>query len=229
MAYFDMNPLLAKMLDSAEGVSDLNLSVGKPPQVEIEGKLQAVPYVGVEKLAAYQTELIAMRLLRGKRDLIEKLLRTGSVDLSYSLAHKTRFRVNIFSQRGSYSVVFRVIPNKIPTVEELGIPTQLNEITEERNGIVLVTGPTGSGKSTTLAALLNKMNYEKAIHIITIEDPVVSQFEKFKLRHYRRSHRVSLPGDERHYQPARSRRRHRDVFTRSPRRPSASAQGDSRG
>ncbi len=101
MAYFDMNPLLAKMLDSAEGVSDLNLSVGKPPQVEIEGKLQAVPYAGVEKLSPYQTELIAMRLLRGKRDLIEKLLRTGSVDLSYSLAHKTRFRVNIFSQRGS--------------------------------------------------------------------------------------------------------------------------------
>ena len=172
MAYFDMNPLLVKMLDSAAGVSDLNLSVGKPPQVEIEGKLQAVPYAGVEKLAPYQTELIAMRLLRGKRDLVEKLLRSGSVDLSYSLPGKARFRVNIFSQRGSYSVVLRVIPNKIPTVQELGIPTQLNEITEERNGIVLVTGPTGSGKSTTLAALLNKMNHEKAIHIITIEDPI---------------------------------------------------------
>ena len=131
MAYFDINPLLTKMLDSAAGVSDLNLSVGKPPQVEIEGKLQAVPYAGVEKLSPYQTELIAMRLLRGKRDLTEKLLRSGSVDLSYSLAQKTRFRVNIFAQRGSYSVVF----------------------TEERTGIVLVTGPTGSGKSTTLAAL----------------------------------------------------------------------------
>jgi len=172
MAYFDLNPLLTKMLDSATGVSDLNLSVGKPPQVEIEGKLQAVSYAGVEKLSPYQTELIAMRLLRGKRDLIERLLRTGSVDLSYSLVHKTRFRVNIFAQRGSYSVVFRVIPNKIPTVEELGIPAQLNEVTEERNGIVLVTGPTGSGKTTTLAALLNKMNREKAIHIITIEDPI---------------------------------------------------------
>lgn len=172
MAYFDLNPLLAKMLDSAAGVSDLNLSVGKPPQVEIEGKLQPVPYAGIERLAPYQTELIAMRLLRGKRDLTEKLLRTGSVDLSYSLAQKTRFRVNIFAQRGSYSIVLRVIPNKIPTVEELGIPTQLNEITQERNGIVLVTGPTGSGKSTTLAALINKMNRENAIHIITIEDPI---------------------------------------------------------
>lgn len=172
MAYFDLNPLLAKMLDSAAAVSDLNLSVGKPPQVEIEGKLQAVPYAGIEKLAPYQTELIAMRLLRGKRDLTERLLRTGSVDLSYSLAQKTRFRVNIFAQRGSYSIVLRVIPNKIPTVEELGIPPQLNEITQERTGIVLVTGPTGSGKSTTLAALINKMNREKAIHIITIEDPI---------------------------------------------------------
>ncbi len=172
MAYFDLNPLLATMLESAAGVSDLNLSVGKPPQVEIEGRLQPVSYAGIEKLAPYQTELVATRLLRGRRDLTERLLRYGSVDLSYSLAQKTRFRVNIFSQRGSYSVVLRVIPNKIPTVEDLGIPPQLNEITQERTGIVLVTGPTGSGKSTTLAALLNKMNREQAIHIITIEDPI---------------------------------------------------------
>jgi len=172
MAYFDLNPLLAKMLEVAPDISDLNLSVGKPPQVEVSGKLQGVPYAGVEKLSPYQTELIAMRLLGGKRDLIERLLRTGSVDLSYSLAQRTRFRVSIFSQRGSYSVVLRVIPNRIPTVEELGLPPQVNEITEERTGIVLVTGPTGSGKSTTLAAVINKLNHEKAIHVITIEDPI---------------------------------------------------------
>ena len=172
MAFFDVNPLLAKMLDVAPGISDLNLSVGKPPQVEVEGQLRPVPFAGIERLAPYQVELVAMRLLRGKRDLTERLLRTGSVDLSYSLAQKTRFRVNVFSQRGSYSVVLRVIPNRIPTVEELGLPQQLNEITQERTGIVLVTGPTGSGKSTTLAALINKMNREKSIHIITIEDPI---------------------------------------------------------
>jgi twitching motility protein PilT len=172
MGFFDVNPLLAKMLDAAPGISDLNLSVGKPPQVEIEGQLRPVPFAGIERLAPYHVELVAMRLLRGKRDLTERLLRTGSVDLSYSLPQKTRFRVNVFSQRGSYSVVLRVIPNKIPTVEELGLPAQLNEITEERNGIVLVTGPTGSGKSTTLAALINKMNREKSIHVITIEDPI---------------------------------------------------------
>jgi twitching motility protein PilT len=113
-----------------------------------------------------------MRLLQGKRDLADKLLRTGSADLSYSLAKRTRFRVSVFSQRGSYSIVLRVIPSTIPTIADLGLPPQLNDIAEERNGIVLVTGPTGSGKSTTLAAILKKMNQEKPIHIITIEDPI---------------------------------------------------------
>jgi twitching motility protein PilT len=172
MAYFDLDPLLETMLDVSPGISDLNLSVGRPPQVELDGQLRPVAYAGIERLLPYQTELIAMRLLAGKRDLAEKLVKTGSVDLSYSLAKRTRFRVNVFAQRGSYSIVLRVIPNKIPTVEELGIPPQLNEIGNERNGIVLVTGPTGSGKSTTLAAVINKINHDKAIHIITIEDPI---------------------------------------------------------
>ena len=172
MAYFDLDPLLEAMLDSAPNISDLNLSVGRPPQVEVDGQLRAVPYMGIERLLPYQTELIVMRLLAGKRDLAEKLIRTGSADLSYSLARRTRFRVNVFAQRGTYSIVLRVIPNKIPTVEELGIPPQLNQIAEERNGIVLLTGPTGSGKSTTLAAIISRINRDKAIHIITIEDPI---------------------------------------------------------
>jgi twitching motility protein PilT len=172
VAYFDLDPLLETMLDFSPGISDLNLSVGRPPQVELDGQLRPIAYAGIERLLPYQTELIAMRLLAGKRDLAEKLVRTGSVDLSYSLAKRTRFRVNVFAQRGSYSIVLRVIPNKIPTVEELGIPPQLNEVGDERNGIVLVTGPTGSGKSTTLAAIINKINRDKALHIITIEDPI---------------------------------------------------------
>jgi twitching motility protein PilT len=172
MAYFDLDPLLETMLDAAPDISDLNLSVGRPPQVEVDGQLRTVSYAGIERLMPYQTELIAMRLLANKRDLADRLVKTGSADLSYSLARRTRFRVNVFSQRGSYSIVLRVIPNTIPTVEELGIPPQLNEIANERNGIVLVTGPTGSGKSTTLAAIINKLNREKAIHIITIEDPI---------------------------------------------------------
>jgi twitching motility protein PilT len=172
MPYFDLDPLLETMLDAAPGISDLNLSVGRPPQVEVDGALRPVPYAGVERLLPYQTELIALRLLANKRDLAEKLVKTGSVDLSYSLARRTRFRVNVFAQRGSFSIVLRVIPNKIPTVEELGLPAALNDIGSERNGIVLVTGPTGSGKSTSLAAVINKINREKAIHIITIEDPI---------------------------------------------------------
>ena len=172
MPYFDVDPLLEAMLDVAPGVSDLNLSVGAPPQVEVDGQLRGVPYASVDRLMPYHTELIAMRLLRGKKDLADRLVTTGSADLSYSLPRRTRFRVNVFSQRGTYSIVLRVIPNKIPTIEELGIPKQLGEIARERNGIVLITGPTGSGKSTTLASLINKMNHEKAIHIVTIEDPI---------------------------------------------------------
>jgi len=172
VGYFEIDPLLETMLDLAPDISDLNLSVGRPPQVEVDGQLRPVPFSGLEKLLPYHTEIVAMRLLGGKRDLVDKLVRTGSTDLSYSLARRTRFRVNIFSQRGSLSIVLRVIPNRVPTVENLGLPQQLNEITRERNGIVLVTGPTGSGKSTSLAAIIDKINREQAIHIITIEDPI---------------------------------------------------------
>ncbi len=172
MPYFDLDPLLETMLDYSPGISDLNLSVGRPPQVELDGQLKTVAYAGLERLLPYHTELIAMRLMAGKRDLADRLVKTGSADLSYSLAKRTRFRVNVFAQRGTYSIVLRVIPNRVPTVEDLGIPTQLNDIADERNGIVLVTGPTGSGKSTTLAAIINKMNLEKSMHIITIEDPI---------------------------------------------------------
>jgi twitching motility protein PilT len=172
MAYFDLDPLLERMLDAAPGISDLNLSVGRPPQVEVDGHLRPVEIPGLERLLPYQTELIAMRLLGNKPDMADRLVRSGSVDLSYSLAQRTRFRVSVFAQRGTFSIVLRVIPNRIPTIEELGIPPQLNQIADERNGIVLVTGPTGSGKSTTLAALIHKINREQPVHVITIEDPI---------------------------------------------------------
>lgn len=172
MPLFDVDPLLEAMLDAAPGISDLNLSVGRPPQVEVDGYLRPVAFAGLERLAPYHTEVIALRLMGHKRDLADKLVRTGSVDLSYSLSRRTRFRVNVFAQRGSYSIVLRVIPNNVPTVAELGLPAQLERIAEERNGIVLVTGPTGSGKSTTLAAVIHHINREKAVHVITIEDPI---------------------------------------------------------
>ena len=172
MAYFDPEQLFEAMVDAAPDVSDLNLSVGAAPQIEVDGKLRGVEFAGLKRLLPYHTELIAMRLLNDNVELADRLIETGSVDLSYSLRQKARFRVNVFSQRGTYSIVLRVIANEVPRFEDLGLPSTLKAIANERNGIVLLTGPTGSGKSTTLAAIIDKMNEEREIHIITIEDPI---------------------------------------------------------
>jgi twitching motility protein PilT len=160
------------MLSVAENISDLNFSVGRPPQVEINGKLTPVDIKGLRTLTPYQTEIIAMALLEGNFDGAERLVQTGSADISYSLPSRTRFRVNIFKQRGSISVVMRVIPMYVPTIKSLNLPPQLGDISHLKNGIVLLTGPTGSGKSSTLAAIIDKINNEYAYHIITIEDPI---------------------------------------------------------
>jgi twitching motility protein PilT len=172
MSYFDLPPILEKMLSVAENISDLNFSVGRPPQVEINGKLTPVDIKGLRTLTPYQTEIIAMALLEGNFDGAERLVQTGSADISYSLPSRTRFRVNIFKQRGSISVVMRVIPMYVPTIKSLNLPPQLGEISHLKNGIILLTGPTGSGKSSTLAAIIDKINNEYAYHIITIEDPI---------------------------------------------------------
>ncbi len=164
--------LLEFMLAYAPNISDLNFSVGRAPLVEDNGELIEVPIKGLSRLSPYQTEQIALHLMHNDKLLIRKLLKQGSADLSYSIPGKTRFRVNIFSQRGTYSIVLRVIPNGVPTVEEMGLPPVINRIADERNGIVLLTGPTGSGKSTTLAAIINRINENKAYHIVTIEDPI---------------------------------------------------------
>jgi twitching motility protein PilT len=160
------------MLLVSDKISDLNFSVGQPPQVEINGKLTPVQPLGMQKLSPYQTEIIAMTLMHGHPDAAEKLARTGTADLSYSLPSRARFRVNIFQQRGVYSIVMRVIPTEIPTLKSLGLPPQLAEISELRNGLVLVTGPTGSGKSSTQAAIIDIINEKKQYHIVTIEDPI---------------------------------------------------------
>jgi twitching motility protein PilT len=172
MKYFDLPPVIEQMLKVSENISDLNFSVGQAPQVEVDGRLQAVQPLGLQKLTPYQTEVIAMTLMQGNPDAAYRLAHSGSTDLSYSLHSRTRFRVNIFQQRGTYSIVMRVIPTAIPTLEELSLPPQLAEIAELRNGIVLVTGPTGSGKSTTLAAVIDLINQKQHYHIVTIEDPI---------------------------------------------------------
>ncbi|MBD0373138.1 MAG: PilT/PilU family type 4a pilus ATPase [Pyrinomonadaceae bacterium] len=172
MSFFDLPPIIERMLLVSDKISDLNFSVGQPPQVEINGKLTPVQPLGLQKLSPYQTEIIAMSLMDGNPEAAERLANTGTADLSYSLPSRTRFRVNIFQQRGTYSIVMRVIPTEVPTIKSLGLPPQLAEISDLRNGIVLLTGPTGSGKSSTLAAIIDLINEQKHYHVITIEDPI---------------------------------------------------------
>lgn len=169
----ELDYILGTMLDAYKDVSDLNITVDKPLQVETSGQLAPVAIQpNVDHLTPFQTEMIALNLVGGSRRLTEDLLKTGSCDSSYSLQGKARFRVNIFSQRGNYSIVLRKLNTRIPTLQELKLPEIFQQVAKEKTGLVLVTGATGSGKSTTLAALLNEINETKSIHIITLEDPV---------------------------------------------------------
>src|ERR1700730_6230288 len=164
--------IVATMLQVSKQVSDLIFSPGRAPQIEINGQLKEVNIAGVGKLLPEATQRIATDLI-GKHEIVaSKLEKEGSTDLSYSLPGIARFRVNVFRQRGTYAIVMRVIPQTISDLASLNLPAHLCEIAELRNGIVLVTGPTGSGKSSTLAAILNKINDEKPYHVITIEDPI---------------------------------------------------------
>ena len=172
MSFFDLPPVIERMLLVSDKISDLNFSVGQLPQVEINGKLTPVQPLGLQKLTPYQTEIIAMALLHDNPEAAERLVKTGTADLSYSLPSRARFRCNIFQQRGVYSIVMRVIPTDIPTLNSLNLPTQLSEIAELRNGLVLITGPTGSGKSSTLAAVIDIINETKHYHVVAIEDPI---------------------------------------------------------
>jgi twitching motility protein PilT len=172
MSFFDLPPIIERMLLVSDKISDLNFSVGQLPQVEVNGKLTPVQPLGLQKLTPYQTEIIAMTLLQENSEAAERLVKTGTADLSYSLPSRARFRVNIFQQRGVYSIVMRVIPTDIPTLASLSLPEQLAEIAELRNGLVLITGPTGSGKSSTLAAIVDTINESKHYHVVAIEDPI---------------------------------------------------------
>src|ERR1700676_3529123 len=164
--------LIAAMLKSNGHVSDLIFSPGRAPQIEVSGQLVELKYKGLERLTAADTKSIAYDIMGDNEHPLRKLDQDGSADLSYGLPGVGRFRVNIFRQRGSCAIVMRVIPDKIPGFNDLKLPASLEEIVHLKNGIVLVTGPTGSGKSSTLAAIIDKMNTDKAFHILTIEDPI---------------------------------------------------------
>jgi len=172
--------LLLAMLGVSGKVSDLILSPGSFPAVELSGELTPVKISGMAPLTPEDTRRIAYELIAGNQQATDSLQNLGSCDISYRVPGHCRFRVNIFQQRGSHAIVMRVIPQNIPSLAELNLPLQLAEIADLKNGIVLVTGPTGSGKSSTLAAVLDRINETHAYHILTIEDPI-----EFMHRHKR--------------------------------------------
>jgi twitching motility protein PilT len=164
--------VLRQMLKTSDNVSDLIFSPGRAPQVELSGKLQPVKIPGLEKLTPAHTAGMAKIIIGNHQNAAESLEKSGSADLSFSAPGEARFRVNIFKQRGTYAIVMRVIPTKPPTFDDFDLPLQLKEIVDIKNGIVLVTGPTGSGKSSTLAAIIDLINDTQSYHIVTIEDPI---------------------------------------------------------
>lgn len=169
----ELDFILGSILSENPGASDINFTVGRPLQAEVDGQLRQVCMgMGLQKLTPYHTEMIALNLVGGDRRNIRNLLNHGSCDISYHLPGKARFRVNIFSQRGTYSVVMRQLPTKVKSIDELKLPSVFRRVADEKFGIVFVTGATGSGKSTTLAAILDVINKDKAVHVVTLEDPV---------------------------------------------------------
>ncbi len=164
--------LIETMATSGVGISDLIFSPGRPPQVERHGELEPVAVPGVGVMRPEDTAAIASDLIGGNALILRTLDEQGACDLSYSVPQRFRFRVNVFRQRGHLSIVMRLIAERIPSLAELGLPPAVGEIATLKNGIVLVTGPTGSGKSTTLASVIDIINETRAEHIVTIEDPI---------------------------------------------------------
>ena len=169
----EIDHILTRMLESNPNISDLIVTSGKPFQVESVGQLVPVtlkPHF--EKLTPFQTEVIALNLINQDHRLMLALLKEGSCDLSYELPGVARFRVNIFSQLGKYSIILRKLESIVPTCAELGLPEAYYKIAREKNGIVLITGATGTGKTTSLAAIINEINENSSVHVVTLEDPV---------------------------------------------------------
>ena len=164
---------IAAMLDSHSNVSDLNITVGKKLQVESAGVLAPVEVAPpVEELTPFQTETFALNLIGRNKRLLKNLVETGSCDLSYSLSDKARFRVNIFTQKGYFTTVLRKLETDVPSIESMQFPEAFNKMAGELNGLVLFTGATGTGKTTSLAALLDRINHERSVHVVTLEDPI---------------------------------------------------------
>jgi twitching motility protein PilT len=164
---------ITAMLESHSNVSDLNITVGKTLQVESAGQLVPVTVEPpIRELTPFQTETFALNLIGNNKRLLMDLVENGSCDLSYSLSDKARFRVNIFTQKGYFSTVLRKLESEIPTIENMQFPPAFEKMAREINGLVLFTGATGTGKTTSLAALLDRINHERSVHVVTLEDPI---------------------------------------------------------
>ena len=169
----ELDSILAAMLNTHPGISDLVFSVGRPCQVESYGELkEAHINPPIKQLTPFQTEQIAFNIIGGQRHLLRDLIVKGACDCSYALGERARFRVNIFRQRGHYAIVMRKAQSEMPSITSLGLTPIFNEMAREKNGLVLVTGATGSGKTTTLTAILNEINETQPVHVVTLEDPI---------------------------------------------------------
>jgi twitching motility protein PilT len=169
----ELDYLLAKIVETYPQISDINMTVRCPLQVEVFGNLVPVQlHLATNELTPFQTEIIALNLLQSDRRKIETLFKEGSCDFSHAIPDKARFRVNIFSQRNSYSVVMRKFSVEVPTIDQLGLPPVFKKISQEKNGIVFFTGATGTGKTTSLGAILDEINNNYPVHVITLEDPI---------------------------------------------------------
>lgn len=171
----DLDDILALMMSFREGISDLNFTPGRPPQVELHGKLEAVTFDGSSQhapLAAPETQAVAMALLKDRPHLHAEIEKHGACDMGYSLGDGRRVRVNIFKARGQYSIVLRALPTCVPSTTELGLPAIVDTVADLPNGLVLVTGATGSGKSTTMTSILDQVNQRRPVHCVTLEDPI---------------------------------------------------------
>jgi twitching motility protein PilT len=169
----ELDAILTSMLEVAPGISDINFTVGRPPQVEAFGVLKVADVPPrVQRLTPFQTERIALNIIGGEKRLLRELAVRGSCDCAYMVNERLRFRVNIFRQRGHLAIVMRKAQTDVPTIQSLGLPAILKDVAKEKTGLVLVTGATGSGKTTTLAALLDEINKSLAVHVVTLEDPI---------------------------------------------------------
>lgn len=164
---------ITTMLEAHKNVSDLNITVGRTLQVEADGKLVPVQVSPpVKEITPFQAESFAMNIIGNNKRLLSDLVEHGSCDLSYSLGKKARFRVNIFTQKGCFSTVLRKLETKVPTIENMMFPPAFDRMAGDINGLILFTGATGTGKTTSLAALLNRINETRPVHIVTLEDPI---------------------------------------------------------